>query len=182
MIGAGGCTIVLAHEVKHSTRSSATGALIVFDRIPIFPLIDISLLAQLLFLLLLCCHQHTVLCILRLQRGNQSCLMRQCLFLLGCLLPRQLQSMRQQRAVTAEEYSHQQQKHQAAAGQLIQPAGHEFPQVHTVFSTSRRVISPFHSLPPAYFQRFSSLHAPAESPAFNFFSIVEPINAYGPTL
>ena len=53
MIGAGGCGAVLAHEVKHSTRSSATGALIVFGRIPVFPLIDVGLLAQLLFLLLL---------------------------------------------------------------------------------------------------------------------------------
>ncbi|CUY32964.1 Uncharacterised protein [Serratia marcescens] len=180
--GTGGFCVCSAQEVKNSGRSSAAATLVILDCFTIFPLVVCALLAQLLLSPLLFGHYCAITGVIRAQCGDQSCLLRQRLFLLCSLLACQLQPVRQQRAVTAKKDSHQQQKHQAAAGDLAHPAVHNWPQVQTVFSTSRRVISPFHSLPPAYFQRFSSPHAPAGSPAFNFFSIVEPINAYGPTL
>ena len=175
--GAEGCDGDRAQELNHSGRQRPTSAGIVFNRFTIFPLGGVVLLA-----LLLRRHQRAILRILRLQRGYQPGLLCKRLLLFCSLMACQLQPVRQQRVVTAKKNSHQQQKHQAAAGDLAHPAVHDWPQVQTVFSTSRRVISPFHSLPSAYFQRLSSPHAPAGSPTFNFFSIVEPINAYGPTL
>lgn len=93
MIGAGGCTAGLAHEVKHSTRSSVTGALIVFNRILVFPLVDFTPLAQLLLSLLLLCHQLAVTGVLFLHGGDQSGLLRQRLLLYCNLLSCQYQPM-----------------------------------------------------------------------------------------
>ena len=49
-------------------------------------------------------------------------------------------------------------------------------------STSRRLINPFQTFPPALFQRRISSQAPELSPALSFFSSVEDSNALTPTL
>lgn len=54
--GAGGGGVRSAQEAKNSTRSTAAGALVIFNGILIFPLVFFALLAQLLFSLLLFCH------------------------------------------------------------------------------------------------------------------------------
>ncbi len=66
-MGFGGGGIRAEQEAKHSVRSTATGALIVFDSILKLPLINFGLLTQLLFSLLLCCFQSSILPLLFLQ-------------------------------------------------------------------------------------------------------------------
>ncbi|CAI2057014.1 Uncharacterised protein [Serratia entomophila] len=92
-IGAGGVGIRSAQELKNSIRHALNSTFVVFGRIPVFPLKNISLLAQLLFLLLLSSHQRTVLRILGLQRGDQTSLLCQGLLLFCYMLPCQLQTM-----------------------------------------------------------------------------------------
>ncbi|VDZ64792.1 Uncharacterised protein [Serratia odorifera] len=93
-IGSGGIGIRSAQEAKNSTRSSAAGAFIIFDSIPVFPLVVFTLLAQLLLSALLFSHHCAITGVIRAQCDNQPGLLRQCLLLLGRLLPRQFQSMR----------------------------------------------------------------------------------------
>ncbi|VDZ64147.1 Uncharacterised protein [Serratia odorifera] len=92
-IGAGDADIRSAQEVKHTTRSITAAALIIFDGILVFPLVNFAPLAQLLLSLLLFGHQLAVTGVLFLHGGDQSGLLRQRFFLFCYLLPCQFQPM-----------------------------------------------------------------------------------------
>ena len=90
----------------------------------VFPLVNVALLAQLLFLLLLSRHQRPVLGILGLQRGDQPRLLRQGLLLFARLLSHQIQPMRQQRAISDQADGGQQQQQQPPLRQPAYPGAH----------------------------------------------------------